>query len=135
MVFNFKDSYFTTKTDDWSALTKEFEKVLGKNVVSNSTPTYKIIQNQTEYVINVLVPEYKKSNFNIFTQDGFLIVNYDKKEDEQNIFKQIVSFEQRFKLSGKEDLKKIDTVLENGVLKISIGKKSEFVEKTVIDIK
>lgn len=100
-----------------------------------NAPKYKLITTDDSSSINILVPAYKKENFNISTQDGILTVSYTKGEDETSIFNNVVSFEQTYKLSGKEDLKNISTVLESGILTITFPKKAEFLEKVTIDIK
>jgi len=106
-------------------------------------PKTNVLENEKDYSVEMMVPGYDKSDFQLNVENNMLIVsaNKEEKKEEKNdskvIFREysVQSFERSFTLSNDVDSNKIEAKYENGVLSIHIPKKEEAIVKKLIKIK
>ena len=106
-------------------------------------PKTNVLENEKDYSVEMMVPGYDKSDFQLNVENNMLIVsaNKEEKKEEKNdskvIFREysVKSFERSFTLSNDVDSNKIEAKYENGVLSIHIPKKEEAIVKKLIKIK
>jgi HSP20 family protein len=110
--------------------------------LSKSVPSVNVKENNSEFLIEVAAPGYKKDSFNIEIQDNYLKIsskNESKKEDKSDKWHRqefsYSSFERSFSLPEDVNAEDIKATYNEGILNISIPKKVK-VEKTsrVIEI-
>lgn len=105
-------------------------------VKANSTaPAINVIENDQEYRVEVAAPGMTKSDFNIrIDENNDLVVSMEKKEETNEEKKDgrylrrefsYSKFEQTMVLPENVDKDHIEAKVENGVLNITIPKKSE----------
>lgn len=105
-------------------------------VKANSTaPAINVIENDKEYRVEVAAPGMTKSDFNIrIDENNDLVVSMEKKEETNEDKKDgrylrrefsYSKFEQTMVLPENVDKDNIEAKVENGVLNITIPKKSE----------
>lgn len=106
-------------------------------------PKTNIMENETSYDVEMLVPGFNKDDFNLNVERDLLIISASKeekkeeKQDSKVVFREynVQSFERSFTLSNDVDSNKIEASYENGVLKVNIPKKKEALVKKLIKIK
>lgn len=104
------------------------------------SPTYDVIDNDDNYVIEVLLAGIKKENIKIDTEDNVLTIYAERKLNNKNHYslKQTYfgKYEKSFILPEDVDISKIDANLSDGILTLKIGKlKKEEQKKRLIEIK
>ena len=110
----------------------------GKNLIGLDLPTFeyapkaRIKENENDYTLSLGLPGFKKEDINLNVEDGILIISSTVEKDD---FKS--SFENRYSIPEDVDIEKIDASMEDGILKVVIGKYKELPKTSVkkIDIK
>lgn len=95
-----------------------------------------IKETETEYIIDMDVPGFKKEDISIETKDGFLVVKSSSKKEEtsekENYLlkeRKSISFTRSFKLPNNVNISDINAKMEDGILNIVLPK-SEVVENS-----
>jgi HSP20 family protein len=132
--------------EPWDMLFKDiFNRDSFFSPVLNTKTSYPvdIYEDDNHVNIEVAAAGLNKEDIQIEEQDGLLSISYDKKhEQDENQINYIQrgiakrSFCLSWKFSDKFDLKKIDAVMDKGILKLQIPKKEEkAIIKNTIKIK
>jgi HSP20 family protein len=95
-------------------------------------PKARIKENDDDYTLSLGLPGFKKEDVNINIEDDVLIISSTVEKDD---FKS--SFENRYSIPEDVDTDKVEATMENGVLKVVVGKYKELPKTNVkkIDIK
>jgi len=108
------------------------DEFFGSNFLPNdvtSSPQYDIIENDNEYVVQFMLPGFKKENINIDVNDNTLIIEGERKIDENAKYNYKGSFygkfSRSFTLSDDIAQNKINASFEDGILTIEIPKEKE----------
>ena len=95
-------------------------------------PPVNIVEKSNAYQVELLVPGYEKTDFNVKLDDKILTISTEKKEqnvesDEKMIRKEFTykSFKRSFTLDDKIDAENISAKYENGILKLELPKKED----------
>ena len=98
----------------------------------NAYPPVNIVENKTDYAIEVAAPGLDKSEFKVQVDKNLLTISVDKKEltetkDGRQVRKEFGhrGFKRSFTLDDKVDASGIVAKYENGVLKLTLPKKEE----------
>lgn len=109
-----------------------FSDALNKNYTINKVPAVNILENETDYKIELAVPGLNKEDFHINVKKDTLSVWAEKKTEDAAVEKNYsrkefdyVSFARSFVLPETVDAEKIEAEYINGVLNITLGKKDE----------
>lgn len=123
---------------------KEFGNWSNYNFSKTETtlPAVNIVENQTEFVVEVAAPGLKKEDFEIQIHDNVLTISSErrdeKEESEKNYSRReykYLAFKRSFTLpKDLIDDKKVEAKYENGELLITIPKKEEAKEKEPLKI-
>ncbi|MGZ6523191.1 MAG: Hsp20/alpha crystallin family protein, partial [Bacteroidia bacterium] len=104
-----------------------FEKGPGQ-----SLPAVNIKENNQGFDVELAVPGFNKTDFNINVEDNFLTISAEKQEEKNEEKKHFTrrefsynSFSRSFMLPKNVDADKIDAKYNDGILKLSIPKKEE----------
>ncbi|MFW6233260.1 MAG: Hsp20/alpha crystallin family protein [Nanoarchaeota archaeon] len=94
-------------------------------------PKVRSKENKDNYELSFALPGFKKEDININIEDDVLIISSKVEKDD---FKQ--SFENRYQIPEDVDIEKINATMEDGILKISVGKYKELPKTNIkrIDI-
>lgn len=94
-------------------------------------PKVRSKENKDNYELSFALPGFKKEDININIEDDVLIISSKVEKDD---FKQ--SFENRYQIPEDVDTEKINATMEDGILKISVGKYKELPKTNIkrIDI-
>jgi len=105
-----------------------------------AVPPANIVENEKGYQIDIAVPGFEKSDFNIELNENLLTISLGKEEQEneqekkQNKFVlrefNFSKFRRSFKISDKIDKEKIEASYKNGVLEINLPLKEEVLKNT-----
>jgi len=115
----------------------------GMESMNPTFPAVNIIDNETNFEIELAIPGFKKDNFNIEIDDNVLTISSEKKSedtvDENNYTRKeflFSSFSRAFTLPETIDEAKIKANYEDGILRLSLPKKEEALPKPkrLIDI-
>lgn len=109
-------------------------------------PATNIFETDNEFGLELLLPGFKKEDVQINYHEHLLTVKAELPEDKENgkdkeAFKYenrefgVYNFERKFKVPKTVDAEKISAQFENGVLKLTLPKKEEALEKAPVDIK
>jgi HSP20 family protein len=95
-------------------------------------PAVDIIENETSFSLKAEIPGIKKEDIKLEIKDNTLIISgerkFDKEEKRDNyhrIERSYGSFTRSFLLPNNVDSEKVDAKLEEGVLNVTLHKKSE----------
>lgn len=104
----------------------------GKNPFMNSfNPVpINILEKETEFVIELLVPGFQKGDFKIGVSEDTLTVSVDEKQNTENQTYTrrdfpVNSFRRSFDLAGKVLIQEITASYEEGILRITLPKTLE----------
>ena len=93
-------------------------------------PPVNIVETDTQYRLDLLVPGYEKSDFSLKLEDNILSVRAEQKEETQTESDKMIrkefsmkAFKRSFTLDDKVDTTHIEAKYENGVLKLVLPKK------------
>lgn len=108
--------------------------------VDYTTPLVNVIEQDDHYQLQMITPGLEKSDVNISIDKNVLTISSDKKYEGDQKFKvrefKYGVFKRSFRLPEKVDAKKVSASLENGLLVVTLAKKSkEQLEAKKITIK
>lgn len=108
-----------------------------KNLYSNYIPPANVLHNESETIISVSVPGFKKEDIKIELENLSIKISASIKSENTNenfSHKEfyVSSFLRKFKLSEQSDIDNISSSLENGILTIKIPKSCKNIK--LIDI-
>ncbi|HIX53850.1 MAG TPA: Hsp20/alpha crystallin family protein [Candidatus Sphingobacterium stercoripullorum] len=119
------------------------DSFLSDKLVSR-VPAVNIAENDESYTIEMAAPGLEKNDFQINVDKEGLTISAEK-EIEKNVAENKFynkkeysynSFSRSFSLPDAVDHSKIDAIYENGVLKLTIGKKEEsIISKRLIEVR
>ncbi len=107
------------------------------------SPKTNITEGNKAYTVELMVPGFKKDNFNINIENDVMTISAHKedkveeKDGDRVVFSEykVEDFERSFTLSQDVDSNKIEAAYEDGILKVTIPKKKESVVKKLVKIK
>jgi HSP20 family protein len=102
-----------------------------------ATPGVNVYEGKDNYEIEVAAPGLDKKDFRIDVKENVLTVSSEKKEQKEEkegnkvVFTEFnySSFSRSFQLPEGIDVNKISAAHNNGVLKITLPKREEYIEK------
>jgi HSP20 family protein len=117
---NFVNDFFGRNLFNW------------ENYNLDYTPKTKIKENENDYTLSFELPGFKKEDININVEDNVLVISSVVEKDE---FRS--SFENRYSIPEDANIDNIQASMEDGILKIVIGKYKELPKTNIkrIDIK
>lgn len=110
---------------------------------SNKEPAVNIMENEKNFILELVIPGRKKEDFKIEVDKDILTISADRKsekEEEKGSYTRkefsYTSFKRAFTLSEMIDLNNIDAQYTDGILSVALPKKEEALPKPkrVIDI-
>jgi HSP20 family protein len=126
-------------------LSNVIEEWFGNDFLRGSNlmlPKTNIIENDDHYLIELSVPGYQKSDFDIQVDRRLITVSHSKEDSTDNESQSYIvrgftksSFSKSFSLSSSVDSDKITAACTDGVLSIYVPKKEEAKSKPVRKIK
>ena len=111
----------------------------GSNIY-NDIPPYNIIQTDKEFLIEFSVPGFNKKDFSIEVEENNLKVSKLSSENdklENKFYKRQFNysqFEKYFTIPEEVNIDKINSIYENGILKIFLPKIKEFKQSKIKSI-
>lgn len=127
---------FPSLLDDFMKSDLFFDDFMIKN---SRSPTYDVIENESQYTIEMHLSGYKKKDLKLDVEDGMLIVSGERKEKEDTKYNfkgsSYGSFKNSFTLPKDVSVDKIDAEYVDGVLNITIPKDQEKIKSKLIEIK
>ena len=118
-----------------------FRPFTDKGEHGNSVPSSNIIESEKEYLIELAIPGFNKTDIVLDLNENVLSISSQKKEEKSvNNFKMrefnYQSFSRSFKLPKEIDANKISAAYVNGILTVTVPKlhKDENVVKKTIKI-
>lgn len=96
---------------------------------ATSSPQYDIIEKENKYLLEFMLPGFKKDNVSINVDDNNLIIEGERKENKETKYSRKGSFYGKFKklftLPENVNINKIDASYNDGILSITIPKENE----------
>jgi HSP20 family protein len=100
-------------------------------------PAVNVYEGKDNYGIEVAAPGLDKKDFHVDIRDNVLTISSEKKEEKEEkegnkvVFSEFnySSFSRSFQLPEGVDVNKISASHQNGILKISLPKREEYVQK------
>ena len=111
----------------------------GSNIY-NDIPPYNVIETDKEFLIEFSVPGFNKKDFSVEVEENNLKVSKlfsEKTKLEHNFFKSQFNysqFEKNFTIPEEVNIDKINSIYENGILKIFLPKIKEFKQSKIKSI-
>lgn len=111
----------------------------GSNIY-NDIPPYNIIETDKEFLIEFSVPGFNKKDFSIEVEENNLKVSKLSSENdklENKFYKRQFNysqFEKNFTIPEEVNIEKINSIYENGILKIFLPKIKEFKQSKIKSI-
>ena len=111
----------------------------GSNIY-NDIPPYNIIETDKEFLIEFSVPGFSKKDFSIEVEENNLKVSKLSLENdklENKFYKRQFNysqFEKKFTIPEEVNIDKINSIYENGILKIFLPKIKEFKQSKIKSI-
>ncbi len=134
----------TTKVSPFSLINSIFDRNLadfvGHDGLANFQPSVNVVESDQEFQLELAAPGFDKSEFSLRVENEQLIVEGKHESTPEQTEKkytrrefQVSSFQRAFKLPKTVNQDAVQAVYENGVLKITLGKKVEVkpVPKTI----
>ena len=115
-------------------LNGNFNKIVKDDFLTNdyftTFPPVNIVETPEAFVLDVVAPGFSKEDFKISAADKTISISAEKKEAAKNESDKQVrrefnfrSFKRSFSISEVVDTSKINAKYENGILKVTLGKK------------
>lgn len=115
-------------------LNGNFNKVVKDDFLTNdfftTHPPVNIVETPEAFVLDVVAPGFSKEDFKISAAEKTISISAEKKETAKNETEKQVrrefnfkSFKRSFSISEAVDASKINAKYENGILKVTLGKK------------
>jgi HSP20 family protein len=111
----------------------------GSNIY-NDIPPYNIIETDKEFLIEFSVPGFNKKDFSIEVEENNIKVSklYSENDKLENKFYKrqfnYSQFEKNFTIPEEVNIDKINSIYENGILKIFLPKIKEFKQSKIKSI-
>ena len=102
-----------------------------------AVPPANIAETDKDFRIELAVPGYQKSDFNIELDENLLVVSLENKDNSEENLEYVLrefgydNFRRSFRLSDKVKIEDISARYENGVLYIVIPKKEQFTNRSI----
>jgi HSP20 family protein len=135
------NTYRPTRTREYNnGLSRLVNRIFEEEADCNqyfSIPPANIVENEKDFRIEMAVPGYTKSDFNIELDENRLIISMDKEKQQEQASGYLMrefgfnSFSRSFRLSNKVDRENISARYENGMLLISVPKKKEMMHRSI----
>ncbi|GAB4296041.1 MAG: hypothetical protein Kow0068_20530 [Marinilabiliales bacterium] len=116
---------------------KKIDEGNDKNIEVATVPSVNISEEEKSFDIQVALPGISKKDVNIEVQDNCLFISSEKKYENEEKNKNwlrreygYAAFQRVFQLPESADPEKIKAEMKNGLLKIQIAKKPEYIGKT-----
>ena len=134
------------KNNLFDSIFRDFDEIFNENYSLSKTSKYQnqfiplndIIENEKEYNLELMLPAFNKEDFKINIDDNKLIIEGERKKNEETKYNLKQSYFGKFKkeytLPKFVDTNNIGAKYENGVLKITIPKSKEKINKKLIEI-
>lgn len=99
-----------------------------------SSPSVNIVENDTQFVMQLAAPGLEKSDFNIQIENDYLVISAEKKTEKEETGNNgkftrrefnYSSFKRSFQLDDNINREGISASYENGVLNVTLPKKEE----------
>ncbi len=100
-------------------------------------PLVDIYETGDEYVLHTMMPGVSKENVKIKVEDESLVImgriNYEEARSRKYILKEtrIGNYYRKFNISNSVDVEKINAVMENGVMVVTLPKHERVKPKTI----
>jgi HSP20 family protein len=127
MLPDFIENFFAP--DTFPGMTPNFFKGFPEGAFEK-VPEANVIENDTNYQVELAAPGLKRDDFNVDVDNGVLTISAEKKQSSEeqgkNFRRQefsLDSFSRSFYLPENLKDEKIDAKYENGVLKVTLPKK------------
>ncbi len=119
------------------------EKFFGKKITDgvhkdeevSVVPSVNIADAEKAFEVSVALPGLDKKDVKIEVQNGCLVISsekqYEKEEKDKNWMRKeygYASFQRIFQLPDSADQDKIQAVMKNGILNISVAKKKDYID-------
>jgi HSP20 family protein len=136
-MYFYKQAYLNY--DLSNILNEIFDITTKKNELVCCTPQYNVIENDKEYVIEMVLAGIKKEDISIENDKNLLNIKAERKKsldieyNREEIY--YGCYQKTFNLPNNVDLDNIDASMENGILKILIPKQKTDKKKNLIEIK
>lgn len=121
-------------------LNHSLSDVFGVSLSSNR-PSANIYEDNETHYLDLAVPGIAKDDLNMSIEQNKLIIKFESKISHEDESKEFVrkgfgydSFERTFTIPETADIEKIKASYDEGILKISLAKKEEAVDKGPINI-
>ncbi|MBK9270925.1 MAG: Hsp20/alpha crystallin family protein [Saprospiraceae bacterium] len=122
-------------------LNRGLNDIFGGQVFQSSVPAVNVSENDQSFLVDVAAPGLKKEDFKLSLEKGFLNISASKEEKKEETNEQFSrkefnysSFSRSFKLPEHADASKITASYKDGVLHITIDKKTVVKEEKTIEI-
>jgi len=141
---NFYSSGMQNALGDFNRFFESFfeEPLLGAAKIFNQMPALDILETDDSFIMNMDLPGYDENSIEVHMDGTNLIIGYRhpeerKNEESRNTYihreRKITSFTRSFKLPDNTDAETVNASFKNGVLTLSIKKRSE-AQKRIIQI-
>ncbi len=116
-----------------------FSDFIENNVsVNTKVPVHDIIENDKEYIIELLLAGVNKDDTSIDVEEDFLIIKAERKEQKDVKYNRketyFGKYERKFKLPNDVDTENITATMDNGVLKVNVPKLENIPAKISVKI-
>jgi HSP20 family protein len=108
------------------------------NIVNHAVPSANVYETEQAFMIQMAVPGFQKSDFQLEIKDDTLVVRLEKTsekaEQEHKVLKKEFDyhqFQRNFTLPESVDRAQIDAMYESGLLNITLPKKQEVVKSNL----
>lgn len=105
--------------------------------LKNWTPSISVSEKDDEYLVSAEIPGMKKDDINLTLTDNSLIISGEKRsganeEKDGNVYSEMSfgSFYRSIPFQNEVDPERVSAKMEDGVLKINVGKSEQTKEKT-----
>jgi HSP20 family protein len=129
-----------TIQDRFNSLFENFAPVNGKDQLAagNFVPPVDIYEDEQNLVLKMEIPGMKEEDLNVSLENNTLTVSgerkFEQEEKEENfhrIERRYGSFVRTFRLPNTVDSEKVSAAYEQGLLKITLGKRAEAKPKQI----
>ncbi|HKL38598.1 MAG TPA: Hsp20/alpha crystallin family protein [Bacteroidales bacterium] len=135
-------TYRPTRTREYNSenISRLFNRFFNEEADCNqyfANPPANIVENEKDFRIEMAVPGYTKSDFNIELDENRLVISLDKQEKDDQASGYLMkefgfnTFSRSFRLSNKVDQENISAQYENGMLLITVPKKKEMMHRSI----
>jgi len=109
-----------------------FGRTLQFDNTCDCAPKAKVKETENDYTISLALPGFKKEDVNLNIEGDILVISSQVETDD---FKK--SFENKYSIPEDVDTEKIEATMEDGILKVVVGKYKELPKTNIkkIDIK